>query len=364
MEGSHRKVVRLEDIARRAGVTSATVSYALAGTKGVSSSTRERILKIANEMGYIPNRQAAGLRAKRSYILGFLVPDIKNPFYANIAAGFESAAKDRGFRLMLCVTEDDPADEARHLQMLLEHHVDGLILAPVSRNQEGSYQNIDLLRAFHQRGTPVICVVDSVKDFPSGRITTAVYHGTRMLMDHLIELGHREIAYFSQPFQRIQKYGRHTAYYDALREAGIPERPELIVETGLTPIEAYRKTAWALDSGLRFTAAMYANDYMAFGGMRALRERGIRVPAEVSVCGFDDVEWAQFCEVPLTTARFPIRQIGEMAVRELVDCLSDPARRSDFSEPFCDVAVRPTLIVRQSTGPAPTGLPAGSAAAG
>lgn len=276
--------------------------------------------------------------------------DIKNPFFSEIVSGLESAAAHRGYRLMLCVTEDDPEDEARHLQMLLEHHVDGLVLVPVSRSPEGAYPNLNLLRSFQQRRIPIMCIVDSIRDLPTGRITSGVYHGTRMLMDHLIELGHRDIAYFSQPFQRIQKYGRHMAYHDAMREAGIAFRKELLVETGLGPMAAYERTAWLLDQRVPFTAAMYPNDYMAIGGLRKLRERGLRVPEDVSVTGFDDVELSQFYEVPLTTARFPIRQLGEIAVRELVDYLARPDRAE--SEVFCDVAVRPTLVVRMSTGPA------------
>ncbi len=125
--------------------------------------------------------------------------------------------------------------------------------------------------------------------------------------------------------------------------------PALLVETGLTPTDAYRATGDLLDSGVVFTAAVYANDYMAIGGLRKLRERGIRVPEDVSVTGFDDTEWAQFCEVPLTTARFPTRQLGEMAVREIVEHLTAGDRTQD--EAFCDLALRPTLVTRQSTGP-------------
>ncbi|MGQ9650780.1 MAG: LacI family DNA-binding transcriptional regulator [Phycisphaerae bacterium] len=349
--GNSRPFMRLEDIARSAGVSTATVSYALAGTKGVSAATRRRILKIADELGYVPNRQASGLRAQRSLILGSLIPDIRNPFFADITSGLESSAASLNYRLMLCVTEDDPADEARHLQMLLEHHVDGLVIVPVARSPEGAYPNLKLLKLFQRRHIPIISIVDSINELETGRITTAVYQGTRLLMDHLIGLGHRDIAYFSQPFQRIQKYGRHTAYHDALREAGIPYRPELMVETGLSPAEAYRQTARLLDSGVRFTAAMYPNDYMAVGGLRMFRERGIRVPDDVSVTGFDDIELARYCEIPLTTAAFPIRQLGEMAIRELVSLLGRSDRGGE--QPTVDVALRPTLVVRQSTGPPP-----------
>ncbi|MBP7937364.1 MAG: LacI family DNA-binding transcriptional regulator [Phycisphaerae bacterium] len=344
-----KPAVRLQDIAQEAGVSCATVSYALCGTRGVSTDTRKRILRIANRLGYIPNRQAAALRARRSMILGFLVTDIKNPFFAEIVCGIESTAAAKGYRLMLCVTGDDPSDEARHLQMLLEHGVDGLILVPIARSQDGTYPNTSLLRAFQRRRTPVISIVDSIKDYPTARITTSVYEGTRLVAEHLIALGHRRIAYLSQPFHRIQKFGRHAAYHDALNHAGIPFDPELMVEAGLTPNDAYEKTGQLLDSGIRFTAAMYPNDYMAVGGLRMLRERSLRVPDAVSVTGFDDVEWARFCEVPLTTARFPARALGEMAVRELTERLSRHAPPED--EAFCQISVSPTLIVRRSTGP-------------
>lgn len=349
-----KRPVRIKDVALEAGVSSATVSYAIAGSRGVSEDTRRRILKIASNLGYIPNRQAAALRARRSMILGFLVTDIKNPFFADIVCGIESTAAAKGYRLMLCVTGDDPKDEARHLQMLLEHGIDGLILVPIARDREGAYPNTALLRTFQRRRTPIISIVESIKDYPTARITTSVYEGTRLVADHLIALGHRRIAYFSQPFHRIQKFGRHAAYHDALSREGIPFQPELMVEAGLTPDDAYQKTGQVLDRGVRFTAAMYPNDYMAVGGLRMLRERGLRVPEDVSVTGLDDVEWAKFCEVPLTTARFPTRTLGEMAVRELVERLSHTPLPED--EVFCQVSVSPTLVVRQSTGPAAPSL--------
>ncbi|MGB9624337.1 MAG: LacI family DNA-binding transcriptional regulator [Phycisphaerae bacterium] len=345
-------IVRLSDIARAAGVTSATVSYALSGRDGVSAGTRQRILTIAERLGYIANRQAAALRGLRSYILGVIVTNIKNPFFAEIVCGVEKAAAKRRYRLMLCVTENNTGDEARHLKMLLEHNVDGLILVPVASDPDGSYENIKWLRMFCKRRKPVLCIVDSIPDLKAASITTDVYEGTRVLLEHLIQLGHRDIAYFSQPFARIRKCGRHAAYHDALAKARIPFRPELLVETGVTPEEAYEKTGWMLDQGIRFTAAVYPNDYMAIGGLRKLRERGLRVPEDVSVTGFDDVELARFCEVPLTTARFQTRRLGEMAVREMIASIErgpEPARGAGLRS----IVLRPELIVRESTGPAP-----------
>lgn len=344
-----KTTVRLADIAREAGVSSATVSYALTGERGVSEVTRQRILRIANELGYVANRQAAALRGQRSFILGVLVTNIKNPFFSEIVCGLESAAAGRRYRVMLCATDDGAEEEAAHLRMLLEHNVDGLILVPVASDPEGTYPNLKLLKMFQRRRIPIMCIVDAVRDLKTGRIITAVYEGTRIVVDHLIDLGHRDIAYFSQPFARVQKFGRHAAYQDSLQHAGIPFRSELMIETGLTPQEAYERTAWALDQGIRFTAAVYANDYMAIGGLRAIRDRGLRVPDDISVTGFDDVEWAQFAEVPLTTIRFPARDLGVMAVRELTDYLQNAPPGSEG--PTCDIAIRPTLVVRKSTGP-------------
>lgn len=349
-DSGSKRVVRLRDIAREAGVSTATVSYALTGAKGVSGLTRRRILSIADQMGYVPNRQAASLRSRRSYTLGVMVTNIKNPFFADMVCAIEKSAAAR-YRIMLCVTEDGFEQEAHHLKMLLEHNVDGLILVPVSSDSEGTYPNLALLKMFQRRRVPIICIVDGVRDLKTGRILTDVYAGTRMLIDHLAELGHQDIAYFSQPFSRVQKFGRHAAYYDALRMHGLPARPELLVETGLTPEEAYDRTTALVDSGVRFTAAVYPNDYMAIGGIRALLDRGLRVPQDISVTGFDDIEWARFCEVPLTTARFPRQEIGERAVREMIEHLaSEPL---DTLAGLSDVTIPPELVIRQSTGPAP-----------
>jgi DNA-binding LacI/PurR family transcriptional regulator len=237
------------------------------------------------------------------------------------------------------------------MQMLMEHNIDALVLAPVVRSPAGDYPNLPLLRLFQGRQIPIMCLVDSIKELDTGRITTAVYAGTRLLADHLISLGHRRIAYFSQPFQRILKYGRHAACQDAMRAADIPHHPALLVETGLTPQDAFRETNSLLERGVSFTAAMYPNDYMAIGGLRALRLSGLRVPEDVSVTGFDDVDWARFCEVPLTTVAFAARQLGEMAIREIVEHLS--SEEGTAKRPLCDIDIRPQLVVRDSTGPAP-----------
>jgi DNA-binding LacI/PurR family transcriptional regulator len=341
---------RLSDIAREAGVTTATVSYALSGLKGVSPRTRQRILDIARRMNYVSNRQAAGLRQRRTFILGLSVTNIRNPFFAEIVCAVESTAAASRYRVMLCVTENDPADEQRHLMMLLEHNVDALILVPVASDPRGTYENLDLLRMFESRGIPIMCIVNSVRGLKANRVTTDVYQATRLLADHLLELGHRDIAYFSQPFTRVvRQHGRHAAYRDALREAGVPFRPELLVETGVTPDDAYEQTGRLLDSGVRFTAAMYPNDYMAIGGVRKLRERGVRVPEDVSVAGLDDVDLARFCEVPLTTARFPMRKIGELAVGELIARLESSREAAELPSPSRRV-LPAELVVRRSTG--------------
>lgn len=340
----------MRDIAREAGVSTATVSYALTGVKGVSGVTRRRILSIADQMGYVANRQAAALRSRRTCTLGVVVTNIKNPFFADVVCAIEKAAAAQ-YRIMLCVTENGFEQESHHLKMLLEHNVEGLILVPVSADPEGTYPNLDLLKMFQRRRVPIICIVDGLKELKTGRVSTDVYAGTRMLVDHLTSLGHRDIAYFSQPFSRVVKFGRHAAYHDALREAGVAVRPELLVETGLSPEEAYDRTSSLLEQGVPFTAAVYPNDYMAVGGMRALRDHGLRVPDDVSVTGFDDIEWARFCEVPLTTARFPRQEIGERAVRDMIAYLD--REPNDINAELCDIVVQPELVIRQSTGPVP-----------
>jgi len=342
--------VRLADIARVAGVSSATVSYALTGVNGVSAPTRQRILRIARRLGYVANRHAAALRSRRSLLLGVLVTDIKNPFFAEIVSGIESAASANQYRVMLCVTRDGSVDEARHLQMLLEHNVDGLIIVPVACDPEGTYRNVRLLKAFQRRQIPIQCIVDGIRGLRTGRILTDVYKGTRLVVEHLIGLGHRHIAYFSQPFVKVRKGGRHAGYYDALQAFGVPARPELMIEAGLTPRDAYERTRWFVRRKIFFTAAVYPNDYMAVGGLRALRESGLNVPRDVSVTGFDDVEWARYCEVPLTTVRFPARELGERCVMELMRYIhadQDPDRT------MCDIVLPPTLVVRESTAPPP-----------
>jgi LacI family transcriptional regulator len=254
--------------------------------------------------------------------------------------------------MMLTISEGDAEIEARHLLALLEHQVDALLILPVATDSGRRCVNLDILKQYSKRGVPIMMVVERVETpgVSCGAVINDLYRGGRLLTDHLLSLGHRRIAtlYFAdeldQPLSRFQAYG------DALNAAGIPKKHHCAYPTGLRPGDANQATAELLQEHRDITAIIYPSDYLALGGLRRIRERGLRVPTDISVAAFEDLGWAVFFEVPLTTVGYPLRSMGELAVTRLADWLSSPA--SD-QPPLPALALEPTLVPRASTSRPP-----------
>jgi LacI family transcriptional regulator len=333
--------VTIKDVARRAGVSVATVSCVLNKTRWVSPELTERVLAAVEETGYYPDGNARGLRSKRTATIGLIVPDNANPFFAEIAKGVEDAGFAAGFSVILCNSNAMLERELAYIDLLLSKRVDGVIFAPTTPSIEPARRMVDL-------GIPVVVFYRQAGDLDLDSLRIDNQAAGYMVTHHLIELGHCDIACI-RPLSTETASGRRVdGYLQALAEAGQEAHPDLMPQGDNRMSGGERAAAALLAAGRPFSAIFAANDAMAIGAIRVLRDAGLRVPEDVSVAGFDDIALARYSEPPLTTVAQPRQEAGALAVQRILERIEK--RHSGGPREF----VLPTrLVERQSTGPYP-----------
>jgi LacI family transcriptional regulator len=333
----------IKDLGRLAGVHPSTVARVLNGDprQRVSDDVRERILALAAEHGYRPNRLARSLRTKRSSVIGALIPDIANPFFALLFRGIEDALAERDFSAILANTDDDAGREDRGVAMLQGRQVDGLILATARRHDP----TIDLLS---KEQVPFVLVNRHTEPMPPNAVVPADYDGSMTAVAHLIGLGHRRIAHIAGSDEMSTGATRRNGYCDALERHNIPFDPELLVEGSYREQGGYSAMGHLLTLPDPPTAVFAVNDLAAAGAIRAIREAGLDVPGDISVVGFNDLSTVVSTVPSLTTLHLPVHEMGAAAAERLL------AQILDGTAPTKPVILPVTLIVRGSTAPAPT----------
>lgn len=328
----------ITDVARLAGVHPSTVSRALhRADLPLRPETRRRVLAAVARLDYRPSAIARGLRLRRTRTLGMLVPDITNPFFPPIIRGAEEAARERGYELVLCNTDDTPERETAMLRLLRERQADGLLIA-TSRMADATIAAVRRERfpfVLLNRGSRVAAdlavEVDNVK-------------AASDVVAHLAGLGHSRIAHISGPLSTSTGAERAAGYQRALSAHGLVVDRALVAEA-----DAYSESAGHAAAKRLFrsrpTAIFAANDLLALGALRAAREAGLRIPQDLSLVGVNDIPLVALIDPPLTTVRVPQREMGDTAARMLVAVLE--------SEPVAQrhVLLDTTLIVRGSTAP-------------
>lgn len=328
------KPTTIYDIAREAGCATSTVSRALSDPQRVSTRMREHVLAVADRLGYTPNPMARALPSGRTQTIALLVPDITNPYFFGIIRGAEGRAAAGGFTLILGDTRESPEMELRCIERL-ERGVDGFVLASSRLSDE-------LIRELS--GRCVLTLVNrEVGDVPHAIVDTV--DGTRQIAEHLASLGHRAVAFLAGPRTSWAGARRWRALSTSARQLGMTA-----VRLGpFAPAIAGGAAAADAALGAGVTAVVAHNDLVAIGALHRFAERGVRVPADMSVVGYDDIFGADFCSPPLTTLAGPLEDVGRSAVDLLLDVLahrgSGVVRRR--------VHLPSHLVVRHSTGPAP-----------
>ncbi|WP_460629361.1 LacI family DNA-binding transcriptional regulator [Intrasporangium mesophilum] len=333
MSGGHPHA-RISDVARRAGVSVGTVSNVLNRPQIVAEATRQLVHAAIEQLGFVPNASARQLRAGASRTAGVLVLDIANPFFTEVARGIEDRLIEDGLTMLLSSSDGDSARERLILDTFAQQRLRGVLLTP-------SQRTVDNLERLTDQGTEVVFLDHRprVKDFAS--VVTDDAAGGRTAVAHLLSLGHRRIGFVNGPLSLQQCRARRVGARRAIRAAdGAAELVELQVDS-LDASGGELGMARLLAERPDVTGVFCVNDLVALGAMRHARNRGLDVPDELSVIGYDDVSFASELAVPLTSVRQPTYQLGWSAADLL---LSSTAPRH--------VVFQPELVVRRSTGPA------------
>jgi LacI family transcriptional regulator, galactose operon repressor len=336
-QGPSRLTIR--EIAELAGVSIATVSRVLNGRDDVSDDTRELVRRVVREQGYTANRSARGLSAGRTGLVGVLVPLVYPVYFSAILSGAAEALYEQDMRLVLSPTQHEHDREVSLLERLMHGMTDGaLIVLP-----EESSEELERALAEGYRFVVVDPLMPLDERIPS--VSAAHMSGADQAMQHLLALGHRRIAAVTGPSGWVATEDRRRGYHAALAAAGILPEPALEVEADFEIVPGREAAGALLDLPDPPTAIFAFNDNIAIGTLRAARERGLRVPEDLSVVGFDDIEHATIVTPALTTVRQPLAEMGRTAVSLLILLLE----RQRFETLHIELATR--LVVRESTGP-------------
>lgn len=329
----------MADVARHAGVDVSTVSRALnERTAGMlRAETVDRVLASAAELGYRPNVLARGLRTQRSHTVGMIIPDLTNPFFPPVVRGVEDALDAADYTLIVANTDNDPRRDARSLQTMIGRQVDGLIVATSHLDGDGAADVGSL---------PVVLVNRRGRGTRAPSIVPDDRAGVSLVVQHLTELGHRRIAHVAGPPDTSTGLTRAEAFRDCAVASGAFD--ETLVEPAAVFAVGDGRAACErlLDRHDDVTAIVAANDLLAIGCLVELRQRGMRVPEDISLVGFNDMPLVDLIDPPLTTVRVPQYDMGVAAGRMLLDLLQDDRNGGAGVE---IVELPPELIVRGST---------------
>jgi LacI family transcriptional regulator len=324
--------VGIREVARHAGVSNATVSNVLNRPGVVAPATRQRVLAAIEELGFVRNESARQLRAGSSRVIAYVVLDAANPFFTDVARGVEDAAREAGLALFLCNSASDDGREREYLELLHEQRVEGILITPVDAER------------LTDRGTPVV-LVDRESNGTYCSVAVDDVLGGELAVTHLIENGHRRIAMIGGPLSIQQVRDRREGAMRALANAGLPADALTFLETRGLQVSEGRgagERLVGLPASRRPTAAFCANDLLALGLLQSMTQQGLKVPDDLAVVGYDDIEFAAAAAVPLTSVRQPREQLGRTAATLLL-------AENEPDHEHRHVKFQPELVVRASS---------------
>ncbi|MBZ9780860.1 LacI family transcriptional regulator [Pseudomonas sp. REP124] len=327
----------IKDVAALAGISYTTVSHVVNKTRPVSEEVRIKVEAAIKTLDYVPSAVARSLKAKTTATIGLLVPNSLNPYFAELARGIEDYCERNGYCVILCNSDDDPDKQRSYLRVLLEKRIDGLIVASAG-GDSGLAEGLAGVR------TPMVIVDRGLEGVDADLVRIDHEYGAYLATRHLLELGHRDIATISGPAATSVAQMRLAGFCRALKDAGLKVPAERMVESDFTSTGGYNAAATLLE-GKPPSAIFAANDMIGIGVLRAAAERNIRVPTELSVIGFDDIQMSRYVYPALTTVGQSILQLGEMAAGVLLRRIATPALATEQR------IVTPSIVMRESTAP-------------
>ena len=303
----------IKDIARLAGVSTATVSMVVnKKDERISAKTKKRVLDVIEEYNYVPNRIASSMVTKNTKSLGLVLPDIANPFFPGLARGVEDRANKDNWNIILCNSDNDPDKENRYLEMLQEKMVDGIILTSAK-------QDLSRASVLKKVSVPIVTLDRDIDDVQHvGLVKTNNMKGAYDAVKHMIDRGYKKILHLSGPLSIQTAQLRYEGYLQAHIDSGVMHPKENVYQGDFSYESGYNMTNELLEKGTEFDGLFCGNDLMAFGALKALAEHDISVP-EVGVVGFDDIYFSALISPPLTTVHQPVYEMGYTAADLMIN---------------------------------------------
>lgn len=327
----------IKDVAALAGISYTTVSHVVNKTRPVSEEVRVKVEAAIKSLDYVPSAVARSLKAKTTATIGLLVPNSLNPYFAELARGIEDYCERNGYCVILCNSDDNPDKQRSYLRVLLEKRIDGLIVASAG-GDSGLAAGLATVR------TPMVIVDRGLEGIDADMVRIDHEYGAYLATRHLLDLGHRDIACIGGPAHTSVAQMRLAGYCRALKEAAVQVPQERMLESDFTSTGGYSAAARLLE--INPPSAIFAgNDMIGIGVLRAAAERNIRVPSELSVIGFDDIQMSRYVYPALTTVGQSILELGEMAAQVLLRRIATPELATDQR------IVTPSIVLRESTAP-------------
>jgi LacI family transcriptional regulator len=331
--------VTIKDVARKAKVSVATVSRALNGHANVTEETRKHVLGVAAELQFIPSEAARTLISRRTHTVGALLPDLHGEYFSELIRGIDLAARARGLHLLVSSSHGDATEAAAALRAM-NGRVDGLLVMSPHANADFMWGNV-------AAGLPAVLMNTRVADGKHSSFAVDNYGGAFAMVKHLVDRGHRHIAFVAGPDSNFEAQERLRGYRAALQEL-LPDSSSQVLQGDFTQESGWRVGNQIAALTQRPSAIFASNDMMAIGCLSALNEAGLRVPHDVALAGFDDIPMSRYVNPPLTTVRARITELGALALDKLAASIEEPERAE-----VQHVSLRADLIVRQSTAVPP-----------
>lgn len=328
-------MVTIKDVAKRANVSIATVSAVINNNKFVSEELKERVDVAIQELGYRPNKLARSLKKKKTYLIGVIVTEITNPFYPLMLKGVEDAASSNNYNLILSTTGDNAQKEYELVQSMVDHGVDGIVLATVDNESSMS------LKFLKNENVPHVLINRTPLDYKGNLVRINSYRVGEIATEFLIKNGHRDIAFIGG--DRLNSWEREKGYKDTLQKHGIELKDHRMIKTEYDINATYQVIQEFIAKGDLPTAIFAASDIMAYGAIKAFIDKGFKVPDDISIIGADNITFSEDFQIPLTTVDAQAYEIGKMGCEMLIHDLKE--NNEDSTE---QRLLEPTLVVRKS----------------
>jgi len=319
--GGNMKYITLKMVAERAEVSVNTASRAINNKPDINEETKKKVLKVAQELGYIRNAAAVALRTKKTGTIGVVIADNRNPFYAEVLNGIEEAAREKNYHIILANTQRDYQKEEEAINLLLAKRVDGLLITPVQDRDDDIKNLIDA-------NIPFIIVGRDFENIEVDAVYNDEIKGGFLATEYLIKKGYKRIALIDGFLYKSPAKGRLEGHKRALNKYRISLDDSLISVGDINIEDGYERTKQMLEKNLNFTAIFVYNDMMAFGAMQAIKEKGLRIPEDIGLVGYDDIPFSSLISPSLTTIRLKKQELGAESVKLLLSRINGNRKKT------------------------------------